>query len=136
MQKYLINSIVNTRGLASRLVKLFVPGSTFFLTGPVGAGKSTLVRLMLNELGIDYRGSPTFGLLNVYDTAYSYKIVHMDLYHKPTNILQEIYGLQDGVLLIEWAANDESIKELFPDPIVIELSLEDGFREAKISTIL
>ncbi|MGB1074796.1 MAG: tRNA (adenosine(37)-N6)-threonylcarbamoyltransferase complex ATPase subunit type 1 TsaE [Flavobacteriales bacterium] len=49
--------------------------------GPMGAGKTTLIRHMASVLGTpDEVASPTFGLVNVYQTPSGLDIHHMDWY--------------------------------------------------------
>lgn len=51
------------------------------LDGAMGAGKTTFVRAMAQELGVrDEVASPTFGLINVYSAADGARIHHMDWY--------------------------------------------------------
>jgi len=125
-----INSLIQTQKLAIDLLKLCSPGISIFLSGPVGIGKSTLVRLMLEELGLQYRGSPTFGLMSIYD-APNYSILHMDLYNKPNKVIEEIYEFQDHLFLIEWP--NHVIEKIFPHPIRVELFMDKNNRIAKIS---
>ena len=80
-----------------------------FLHGPVGAGKTTLVRMILIAMGIDERiSSPTYTLANSY---YHYKygdIYHLDCYR--VNDERYFYDADldvylDGLCFIEWPDN-------------------------------
>lgn len=51
------------------------------LHGEMGAGKTTFVHALCNELGVkDNIGSPTFSIINQYQTTSSKTIYHIDLY--------------------------------------------------------
>ena len=77
------------------------------LAGPLGAGKTCLVRAMLRGLG--YAGavrSPTYTLLEPYDFD-DFSVVHLDLYRLSDPGELEYLGLDDHfaaghVLLVEW----------------------------------
>ena len=83
------------------------------LSGNLGAGKTTLVKYILKNLG--YTGhvtSPTFGIVNEYGPLPSpplkgreqIRIYHMDFYREILNIneLEEIYSRPNNLIFIEW----------------------------------
>lgn len=78
------------------------------LAGPLGAGKTTLVRGLLRGLGHEGRvRSPTFTLLEPYDLP-DCEVVHLDLYRLGDPGELDYLGLEDllrpGTLaLVEWA---------------------------------
>ena len=91
-----------TRALGAALAQRLSPGDLVRLEGPLGAGKTTLVRGLLEALG--YVGpvrSPTFNLLQAFET--SPPILHADLYRVAS---AEGTGLEDyldsHVVLVEW----------------------------------
>lgn len=99
------SEIVDEHGLVeiatSLLVKLDL-GDTVLLSGPLGAGKTTFARAILNALG--WSGpvrSPTFTLLQVYETQPP--VAHVDLYRV---LGAEGIGLEEyfdsHLCLIEW----------------------------------
>ena len=88
-----------------RLAKLLKKGDVVFLYGPLGAGKTTLVRGIARGMG--YQGrvtSPTFTLLNIYPGEIP--IYHYDFYRLGKELTDEegwsekIYG--EGLTLVEW----------------------------------
>lgn len=88
--------------LGASLVREFRAGDVIFLSGELGAGKTTLVRGML--AGLDFEGgvrSPTFSLIQVYDTEPP--VVHVDLYRVQSHagLGLEDY-LEEHLVLIEW----------------------------------
>ena len=93
-------------------------GCVIFLTGDLGAGKTTLVRGFLRALG--HRGvvtSPTFTLLEVYQPG-SLVVVHVDLYRLDDPAELEPLAIRDylgeqSVLLVEWA---DRARDSLPNP--------------------
>jgi tRNA threonylcarbamoyl adenosine modification protein YjeE len=69
------------KGFARELASLLSPGRVLTLAGPMGAGKTTLVRELVEVLGLDAREvrSPTFSLVNVYSGPRG-RAYHVDLY--------------------------------------------------------
>ncbi|GAA4038677.1 tRNA (adenosine(37)-N6)-threonylcarbamoyltransferase complex ATPase subunit type 1 TsaE [Sphingomonas rosea] len=88
------------------LAAVMRPGDVIALAGPLGAGKTTLVRGLLAALG--HEGdvpSPTFAIVQPYE-ALRLPVHHADLYRiEDTAELEEI-GLDDvlfdGALVVEW----------------------------------
>ena len=74
---------------------------------PMGAGKTTLIKSLCKQLGVeDEVSSPTFSLVNEYKGTYT-DIIHFDLYRLETNdqlmdIGFDYYLEKDAFCLIEW----------------------------------
>lgn len=89
--------------------------------GEMGAGKTTLIKEITKQLGVnDIANSPTFSLVNEYETVEGLKIYHFDFYR--INSEEEAYdiGIEDYLYsntwcFIEWG---EKIKNLLPLDIV------------------
>ncbi|PWU17693.1 MAG: tRNA (adenosine(37)-N6)-threonylcarbamoyltransferase complex ATPase subunit type 1 TsaE [Verrucomicrobia bacterium] len=83
-------------------------GMVFGLSGPLGAGKTQLVKGLAR--GLEFEGrihSPTFTIVNVY-TGGRLTLFHLDLFRLDTPEQIEAAGLQEylhpaGVTVIEWA---------------------------------
>jgi len=95
---------------AAALGRIAVDARLFVaLYGPLGAGKSTLVRAACRGVGIDGPiPSPTFTLLNQYSTADGDPVSHVDLYR--INTESELLALgweelleSEHALFAEWA---------------------------------
>jgi tRNA threonylcarbamoyladenosine biosynthesis protein TsaE len=102
--------------LVPKLLRLLRPGLVVLLEGEMGAGKSTLARLLLEALRVERpsEGSPTFAICHEYNAPGFPRIAHVDLYRlRQENEIEEA-GINDlvwrpeVVSLIEWAS-------LFPD---------------------
>jgi tRNA threonylcarbamoyladenosine biosynthesis protein TsaE len=98
-----------TTAFGHRLAELLFPGAVVALIGPLGAGKTHLVRAIAEGLGIRNSrvvNSPTFVLIQEY--AARLPIYHFDAYRlrSETELLDLgvlEYFAANGVCLIEWA---------------------------------
>jgi tRNA threonylcarbamoyladenosine biosynthesis protein TsaE len=96
-----------TLALAQRIAAQLRPGMVIYLHGDLGAGKTTLVRGVLNALG--YAGrvkSPTYTLLEPYRAA-GLDLRHFDLYRLHDEEEWEAAGFRDefdgrNIFFIEW----------------------------------
>jgi tRNA threonylcarbamoyladenosine biosynthesis protein TsaE len=96
-----------TLALAQRLAARIKPGMVIYLHGDLGAGKTTLVRGVLNALG--YAGrvkSPTYTLVEPYHAS-GLDLRHFDLYRLHNEEEWEAAGFRDefdghNIFFIEW----------------------------------
>lgn len=101
------NSPEETLAVARELTSLWTPQGVVGLVGPLGSGKTTFVRGVVEACGGVQQPvrSPTFTLLNQYAT--SPEVFHADLYRTSSVRDQETIGLEQrfdsGILLVEWA---------------------------------
>jgi tRNA threonylcarbamoyl adenosine modification protein YjeE len=102
-----------TRELGCWLGARVRPGDVVLLDGPLGAGKTTLVRALVEELGGDPAmvASPTFTLMNCYDARFA--IAHVDAYRleHPGQLAALGFDelVEDGLGVIEWADRVETV---------------------------
>ncbi|MBT8236347.1 MAG: tRNA (adenosine(37)-N6)-threonylcarbamoyltransferase complex ATPase subunit type 1 TsaE [Bacteroidia bacterium] len=101
-------SLAEVSQLAETLVSK-IPHKTWALHGPMGAGKTTLIKALIKVLGsTDNVQSPTFGLVNVYHLENGDLLAyHFDFYRleDPEEVLDigfEEYLGHDGWIFIEW----------------------------------
>src|SRR5215468_64929 len=97
-----------TAELGRRLAELLFPGAVVGLIGPLGAGKTHLVRAIAEGLGLrdGAVSSPTFVLIQEYQARLP--IYHFDAYRLRSegeffDLGAHEYFDGDGVCLIEWA---------------------------------
>ena len=96
-----------TQALGRKLASVLRPGDAVCLTGPLGAGKSTLARALVRALTSpdEEVPSPTFTLVQFYEGP-DFPVAHFDLYRLTDP--DEAYeigleeALEDGAALIEW----------------------------------
>ena len=131
----LLENEQKTLAFGQKLAALCEHVQIILLKGPLGAGKTTLTRGLLQGLG--YRGtvkSPTYTLVETYTLDHR-TVHHFDLYRLGgTHALEEMgvrdYFSEDALCLIEWP-------EKINTPIVADLicSLEILGNQRQISII-
>ncbi len=82
--------------------------------GELGAGKTTLISVICGELGVkDTVSSPTFSIINIYETESGSRLYHLDLYRLKSEQEAIEAGIEECVesgsfCFVEWP-------ERFPD---------------------
>ena len=131
---YLIPNETELENLAKKISLSLSDNRLVYLTGELGAGKTTFTRGMLRGLG--YQGlvkSPTFTIVEVYNLA-GLVVNHFDLYRlNSSSELFEIgfsdYLSENSLVIIEWADKFELPK---PDLDVI-ISYHSKGRKVEIN---
>lgn len=93
--------------LGAKLAAMVQPGDVIALSGPLGAGKTSIARGVLAALGLAGEApSPSFAIVQPYDPPeVRLSVLHVDLYRieEPDEALE--LGLDeadDALLLVEW----------------------------------
>jgi tRNA threonylcarbamoyladenosine biosynthesis protein TsaE len=103
------------------------PNKVILFNGEMGVGKTTLIKQLCKTLGVqDATSSPTFSLVNEYQTDTNQTVYHFDFYrlNKETEALDmgvDDYLYSENWCFIEWS---EKIASLIPQQhtvITIEL---------------
>jgi tRNA threonylcarbamoyladenosine biosynthesis protein TsaE len=114
------------------------PNKVILFHGEMGVGKTTLIKALAKQLGInETTSSPTFSLVNEYQTPDNQIVYHFDFYrlNKETEAMDmgaDEYLFSGNWCFIEWA---EKIPSLIPDAhsvITIEMRT-DGKRTLKLT---
>lgn len=116
-----INSEEQLREVADALLESLDGRTVVALRGEMGAGKTTLIRTLAERLGVeDQVTSPTFALVNQYETAAGERLFHFDFYRidderEAFDLGYEEYFYSGDLCLVEWP---EKIERLLPDEVV------------------
>lgn len=122
MTEIIIKDLDSIREAAREFIKNMGQGSVFAFYGSMGAGKTTFVRAICDELGVeDVVTSPTFAIVNEYRSETTGELIyHFDFYR--IKKLEEVYdmGYEDyfysgATCFIEWP---ELVEELLPEDAI------------------
>jgi tRNA threonylcarbamoyladenosine biosynthesis protein TsaE len=114
------------------------PHKVILFHGEMGAGKTTFIKQFCKTLGVtEATSSPTFSLVNEYQTTDNQTVYHFDFYrlkdeHEALDMGADDYFYSGNWCFIEWA---ENVPNLIPDEhsvITIQV-LEDGKRLLRLS---
>lgn len=137
-----ISNLDNIQEAARQFIENIGDHRVFAFYGKMGAGKTTFIKAICEELGVeDVITSPTFAIVNEYTSHASLltphdSIFHFDFYR--IKKLEEVYdmGFEDyfysgSLCFIEWP---ELIEEVLPEDAV-KVTIEenaDGTRSVKL----
>jgi len=121
----------DTRELGERLGQKLHPGQVVALSGPLGAGKTCLAQGIARGLGVvGPVSSPTFVIVNQYQTAESVTLYHIDAYRLAEQGAAEAIAIGvdellggDGICVVEWAERMAPL--LPPERLTVRLAPED-----------
>ena len=136
-----IHSLDSIKEAARQFIAAMEDNTVFAFYGKMGAGKTTFVKAICEELGVeDTITSPTFAIVNEYRSDLAGELIyHFDFYR--IKKLDEVYdmGYEDyfysgAICFIEWP---ELIEELLPGNTVKVCikELPNGEREVTLSEL-
>ena len=136
-----INGVEELSKVSDLLISWRDKSNIIAFYGNMGAGKTTLVKNLCAKMGVqDEVNSPTFALVNEYQTESFDSIFHFDFYRIKS--LEEVFdiGYEDyfyggNLCLLEWP---ELIDPLMPDHFIqVEITLgdTDDSRVIKVSML-
>lgn len=126
MSEIIIHSLEDIKRAASEFVALIGNRRIFAFYGHMGAGKTTFIKAICEELGVtDAVSSPTFAIVNEYASNMG-SIYHFDFYRikRSTEVLDlgfEDYAYSGSLCLMEWP---ELIEEFLPEE-TIDVHIEE-----------
>ena len=116
-----------TEAFGASLAAVVRPGDVIALSGPLGAGKTSIARGLLAALGLAGEApSPSFAIVQPYDPPeVRLPVLHVDLYRIEQAGEMEELGLDEAadeaVLLIEWP---ERARGRWPDALWLSLAVQ------------
>ena len=119
--KITISSLDAINEAAKQFVAAMGSNRVFAFYGKMGAGKTTFIKALCTELGVDdVITSPTFAIVNEYTAGDGSPIYHFDFYRikkldEVYDMCYEDYFYNGGLCLIEWP---ELIESLLPEDAV------------------
>ena len=133
MDSLTLKSLSDLNVVADKFLRAMRGKKVFAFFGPMGVGKTTFIKALCNELGVvEIVTSPTFALVNEYQTGEGDVIYHFDFYR--IEKIEEVYdfGYEDyfysgNYCFIEWP---DKVAEILPENIayVQLVENEDGSR--------
>nr|WP_041620895.1 tRNA (adenosine(37)-N6)-threonylcarbamoyltransferase complex ATPase subunit type 1 TsaE [Paludibacter propionicigenes] len=116
-----IQSLGTIHKTAQEFIELIGKNTVFAFNGKMGAGKTTFIKAICEVMGVkETVNSPTFSIVNEYESADGRIIFHFDCYR--INKVQEAldFGAEEylysgNLCFIEWS---ENIAPILPESIV------------------
>jgi len=131
-----INTIQELPTAAAEIIKLLSSKKNIAFTGEMGAGKTTLIKAICDELGVKENvSSPTFSIVNEYIAKDGKKVYHFDFYRikseeEAFDMGYEEYFYTNAYCFIEWP---QKIQNILPDDTIqLSISVVDGKRVVSI----
>lgn len=116
-----IESIKKINQAAKSFIKKMGDEKVYAFNGNMGVGKTTLIKAICEELGVgQIVNSPTFSIVNEYETDKGKIIYHFDCYRinkiqEALDLGAEEYLYSGNYCFIEWS---ENITPILPDSLV------------------
>lgn len=138
-KEFEINSVEELSQVSDYLLNLRGESDIIAFYGPMGAGKTTLIKNLCHRMGVtDEVNSPTFAIVNEYVTMEGESVYHFDFYR--IKKLEEVYDIgyenyfySGNLCLLEWP---EMIEPLMPEKFIrvdIALGNTDDSRRIVVS---
>jgi tRNA threonylcarbamoyladenosine biosynthesis protein TsaE len=123
--------------IAQQIIQYAGDTKIWLFEGPMGAGKTTLIQVIVKQLGVTQStSSPTYSLVNEYLSTDNKTIYHFDFYRLKTEIEAMDYGIEEyfdsqNLCLCEWPSK---IPSLLPNQyLMLNLKvLDSGSRSIEI----
>lgn len=126
--EFTIKSLKQLPEAAKWFVENMGNDTLFSFEGVMGAGKTTFIKAICEELGVrDVVNSPTFAIINEYTSGEGSPIYHFDFYRIKSPQEAIDFGLNDylyskNLCFMEWA---QEVEALLPDHYVKVLIVEN-----------
>ncbi len=130
MKELIAHNLDDVPFVARELLEILGNRKVVAFYAEMGSGKTTLITAVLRAMGIESpEGSPTYSLVNTYDSPYFGEVMHFDVYR--LNSAEEALdaGIEEmlysgAVCFVEWA---EIIEPLLPEEVVrVKIMLNDA----------
>lgn len=133
-----IQSLDTIHEAAHEFVAAMGDYTVFAFNGEMGAGKTTFIKAICEELGVDdITNSPSFAIINEYRSGTTAELIyHFDCYRLESEEEAEDIGVEDyfysgALCFIEW---QERIVDLLPDDTV-QVDVEEQENGSRVVTL-
>ena len=127
-----IKHISELKSATQSFIALLKTNNIFAFYGEMGAGKTTFINALLLEMGInDHSSSPTFSIVNEYESSNYGTVYHFDFYRIEDEIEALDIGIEDMIYgkefcFMEWPSK---IENLLPENTVsVKISTSNNCR--------
>ena len=116
--KIVVNCISELDDLSKIILNNIKERDIICFYGEIGVGKTTLIKVICKELGIeDNVSSPTFSIVNEYISSLGDSVYHFDFYRikdeeEALDMGCEEYFFKNSLCFVEWP---EKVSSLIPD---------------------
>jgi len=131
VEEIILNKLAELPKVANQLLQLAGKKRVFLFDAPMGAGKTTIIKALCEELGVtEHVTSPTFSIVNEY-MGRDRPIYHFDFYRikneqEAYDLGYEEYFYSGNYCFVEWP---QKISSLLPDDafvIHIEINTDNS----------
>jgi tRNA threonylcarbamoyladenosine biosynthesis protein TsaE len=137
--KLQVNSLEELPLAAKKILAEAKSEKIFVFKGEMGSGKTTLIKELCLQIGVNSAmSSPTFSLINEYETRNGEVVYHFDFYRLEDEQEAFEYGYEDyffsgNYCFIEWP---EKIPSLITDNyLLIEIEMNLQIRELQVTAV-
>jgi len=122
--------------ISKQILEYTLAHKKFAFYGEMGVGKTTLIKALSLQLGVtDLVNSPTFSIVNEYQTDKCMKIYHFDFYRienerEAYDLGYEEYFFSDAYCFIEWPEKISNLIE--KDVVQIKMSIVAKIRRIDV----
>lgn len=121
MSEIVVHDLADLPFAAKQFLELIGKQKVVLFYAEMGAGKTTFINAVLRAMGIiETAGSPTYSIVNTYDSAFYGEVFHFDLYRLQS--LEEALAIgieemlySDAYCFIEWP---ELVENILPENVV------------------
>jgi tRNA threonylcarbamoyladenosine biosynthesis protein TsaE len=124
----IVYDLANIDAAAQQLLLAIGGRKVLAFDAPMGAGKTTLIHAICEALGVvDAVGSPTYSIINEYETKAGERVYHLDLYRLKDAQEAVQAGVEDcyfsgALCLVEWP--NKALALLPEDALTIQIFVE------------
>jgi len=131
-----VNDLTNIPDVAKQILEYTLPHKKFAFYADMGVGKTTLIKELSLQLDVvDVVSSPTFSIVNEYQTENKSRVYHFDFYRleeeqEAYDMGYEEYFFSDDYCFIEWPEKIPSL--IGEDMVIVKMHIEETKRVIEV----